>query len=50
MQTLPERSQKDHWKFLYKNKNKYGELFVQHTYLPSYPPVSAKNNHRKLKL
>jgi hypothetical protein len=22
MQTLPERSQRDHWKFLYKNKNK----------------------------
>jgi hypothetical protein len=21
MQTLPERSQRDHWKFLYKNKN-----------------------------
>jgi hypothetical protein len=22
MQTLPERSQRDHWKYLYKNKNK----------------------------
>ncbi len=21
MQTLPERSQRDHWKYLYKNKN-----------------------------
>jgi hypothetical protein len=25
MQTLPERSQLDHWKFLYKNKNKNKE-------------------------
>ncbi len=23
MQTLPQRSQRDHWKFLYKNKNRY---------------------------
>ncbi len=29
MQTLPERSQRDHWKYLYKNKNMILVTFIK---------------------
>jgi hypothetical protein len=39
MQTLPERSQRDHWKFLYKNMNKETKYY-EYVYTVQTAPLS----------